>query len=94
MKNSGIDYKILINEKNQGVTKNFENSCSHATGDIIFFSDQDDIWMANKVERICNEFAHNENAQLVFSNAELFDENGVYKDTSWDRFGRLIGVWI
>ncbi len=87
LKNSGIDYKILINEKNQGVTKNFENSCSHATGDIIFFSDQDDIWMVNKVERICNEFAHNENAQLVFSNAELFDENGVYKDTSWDRFG-------
>ena len=37
LKNSGIDYKILINEKNQGVTKNFENSCSHATGDIIFF---------------------------------------------------------
>ena len=30
LKNSGIDYKILINEKNQGVTKNFENSCSHA----------------------------------------------------------------
>lgn len=31
------------------VTANFENALLHARGDYIFLSDQDDIWMSNKV---------------------------------------------
>ena len=31
-------------------TRNFENAMSHASGDYIFLSDQDDVWFPNKVE--------------------------------------------
>lgn len=31
------------------VAKNFENALKHASGDIIFLADQDDVWYPNKV---------------------------------------------
>lgn len=34
------------------VCKNFENAIKHAVGDVIFLSDQDDIWMDGKVKEI------------------------------------------
>ncbi len=34
---------------NDYATANFENALRHASGDIIFLSDQDDVWMADKV---------------------------------------------
>lgn len=33
------------------VCKNFENALKHAKGDVIFLSDQDDIWMSNKISK-------------------------------------------
>lgn len=36
------------------VTMNFENALKHAKGDYIFLSDQDDVWMPNKVKLCVN----------------------------------------
>ena len=47
--------KLFIHEKDHGFVRNFENALIHAHGDIIFLSDQDDIWMPNKVERSLEE---------------------------------------
>ena len=33
------------------ISSNFENALRRAKGDFIFLSDQDDIWLPNKVER-------------------------------------------
>lgn len=33
----------------KGVITNFENALKHASGDLIFLADQDDIWLENKV---------------------------------------------
>ena len=33
---------------------NFENALKHAKGDIIFLSDQDDIWLSDKVTETCH----------------------------------------
>ena len=41
--------KIFINDKEKGYTRNFENALEKASGDIIFLSDQDDVWMDDKV---------------------------------------------
>ena len=37
------------------VTRNFENALRHAKGDIIFLSDQDDMWFPSKVARMTDE---------------------------------------
>ena len=41
--------RIYRNEKNLGYIKNFENALSLCTGDVIFLSDQDDVWFSNKL---------------------------------------------
>ena len=41
--------KIYIHEEEHGFVKNFENALSFAKGDYIFLSDQDDLWMPDKI---------------------------------------------
>ena len=65
--------KIYRNEGRHGVVPNFENALKHSSGDIIFFSDQDDIWDRDKV-RICVEAL--ENVDLVVHNSDVAYENG------------------
>lgn len=37
------------------VNKNVENALRYASGEYIFLSDQDDIWLPNKVERVMSD---------------------------------------
>jgi glycosyltransferase involved in cell wall biosynthesis len=64
---------IQVNEENLGPIRNFEKAISLCSGDIIFLSDQDDVWASNKIERMLVEFARFPDAGLVFTNAELVD---------------------
>jgi len=47
----------IIEGPKKGLIKNFENSIKNATGKFIFLSDQDDVWLDNKVdimlEKLC-----------------------------------------
>lgn len=43
--------KLYYHQENHGFVKNFENALSKAKGDVIFLSDQDDIWLPNKVKK-------------------------------------------
>ncbi|PCJ97706.1 MAG: alpha-L-Rha alpha-1,3-L-rhamnosyltransferase [Flavobacteriaceae bacterium] len=53
----------------QNVILNFENALQKATGEIIFLSDQDDIWFKNKVVESLKVLEKND---LVFSNLSVF----------------------
>lgn len=63
--------KIFFN-KEKGYTSNFENALKHVGGDIVFISDQDDIWNPNKV-RICLEEL--KSVDLVVSDCQLINSN-------------------
>lgn len=52
-------------------TKNFENALIHAKGDYIFFADQDDIWLPDKVS-ITLPFLQEDS--LVMSDAWVVDD--------------------
>ena len=43
-------WSITINEKNLGYADNFDRVTMRATGSLIFFSDQDDVWNLDKIE--------------------------------------------
>ena len=47
--------KLIQNEGERGYTRNFENALNHATGDILFLSDQDDVWHDDKVKIMLKE---------------------------------------
>jgi glycosyltransferase involved in cell wall biosynthesis len=71
------DPRILLikNDINKGVLQTFERSLSHAKGEIIFLSDQDDIWLDNKVQKIMSIFQSDKDATLVLSDAEVINGN-------------------
>ena len=56
----------------RNVILNFENALGKATGDIIFLSDQDDIWYPNKVAEVVKLL---ESHDLVFSNLSVFSDD-------------------
>lgn len=74
--NSGPGLKILQNSSALGVTANFEQAMAACTGEFICLSDQDDIWMPDRVELALEKFRERPELQLVHSNAELVNEQG------------------
>ncbi len=66
---------LYCNDNKLGAKKNFAKAISKCTGDIIFLSDQDDIWYFNKVEETIKKFEKEPNLELVFSNGILIDDN-------------------
>ncbi len=65
--------RIFYQEKNLGLTKNFSLAALQARGELIAFSDQDDIWMSNKIEKLVEQKG---DYHLVYSNSLLVDETG------------------
>lgn len=72
---SPFSVKIFVNEKNLRSTKNFEKAISLCTGDFVFLSDQDDVWKSDKIEIFEAEFNKNPKLGMIFSDAEIVDEN-------------------
>ena len=63
----------VIDGPGMGVKKNFENAIRHCKNDIIFLSDQDDVWLDGKVECVLREFK--ENVYVVMHNAKIIDKD-------------------
>ena len=80
--------KVFSNSKNKGYTKNFEYAISLCKGEYISISDQDDIWMENKLELLLDKIKINDDL-LVHSISLKVDENGnsLHK-TSFDKRSR------
>jgi glycosyltransferase involved in cell wall biosynthesis len=68
--------QLSVHRRNQGVLTTFEDALSHATGELIFLSDQDDIWAPGKVSRILQAFESSPEVTLVVTDATLIEENG------------------
>lgn len=64
--------KIFINTVKKGFTHNFENAIKQSSGDYIFLSDQDDVWLPNKVEYILKYIQED---TLVLTDAWMCDKN-------------------
>jgi len=68
--------KLYKNQKFKNPKFNFENALKYASGDIIFLSDQDDIWLDDKVS-ICLKYLSE--YDLVLSNAYVVTESLIKK---------------
>jgi glycosyltransferase involved in cell wall biosynthesis len=70
-----FEMKIVANEKNIGYTRNFEKALSLCTGDLIFLSDQDDVWNKNKISKILELKYANPHIEVFINDAIYVDEN-------------------
>ncbi len=66
-----------------GVKKNFEHAARNCSGKYIFLSDQDDVWLENKVEKMLEVFEKT-GCNCVTHNAEV--KNGDMTQTIIDSF--------
>ena len=67
----------ILKGPQKGLKKNFENAIQNCNGDIIFLSDQDDVWLENKVDKVL-EYFNNNDYILIQHNAIVVDsENNI-----------------
>lgn len=64
----------LIDGPKKGLKQNFANAIQVSKGKYIFLSDQDDIWMENKIETVLKQFSH-KNVSIIIHDAKVINEN-------------------
>lgn len=64
--------KVFPNNKFHSPIFNFENALKQAKGDYIFLADQDDIWIANKIEKMMEAL---QQCSLVVSDCYVVDKD-------------------
>lgn len=85
--------RLFLNERNLGHVANFERLISLARGNIIFLSDQDDIWDPDKVGLTMNFFSRRSDVLMYHHGYELIDVTGqvIEGGTRW-KTGLRVGV--
>lgn len=87
--------RLLDNRQKLGVIKNFENALRHCTGQYVAFSDQDDVWLPQKVEKSLALLQNIETKFglhtpiLVYTDAKVVDEQLNTISDSYLGFKRL-----
>ena len=87
--------RLIEHTCNQGVSRTFDEALRNARNEIIFLSDQDDIWVPDKVSTVLHVFARHPEVTLVAGDGSLIDENGVlFADSYFRPRGKFsAGVW-
>lgn len=85
------DKRIIIfnQEKNLGVVKNFEFLLKKVENKYYMFSDQDDIWKENKIEKSIKVLEET-NSDLVYTDLEVVDEN---LNVTYESYWKLKGIY-
>ena len=60
----------LVKNNHLGTTQNLQELLGMVQGEIVFISDQDDVWCEHKVNKICADF-ENPQIDLVFHNSAV-----------------------
>lgn len=64
---------LHVNDRNLGIIDNFAGAIARCNGDLIALSDQDDVWLPDKLRQMESIFASRLRVGGVFSDAEVVD---------------------
>ena len=78
--------KIIENAQNLGIVSNFLSALKETRGKYICFSDQDDIWMLDKIQKLVDCMDSDADVSLVYSDLEI------YNDSLTKKMGSFWGV--
>lgn len=68
-----VQLVLLRNTQNLGATKSFVKAALHSTGDILFFADQDDRWMPEKITTISAHFRSEAGLLMAYHDGTITD---------------------
>lgn len=88
--NGNSKIKLFVNDKQLGVVENFKQAAKLAQyGNWLVFSDQDDVWITQKLLRLTEEMQlidDETSPALVYSDLTVIDENDKITATSfWEK---------
>ena len=90
------DHRIRLYENNKFFSPiyNLENALKHASGEIIVLSDQDDVWMDNKITVIRREFSGSQSGiKLIVLDGYIVDEDEkIIHDSIFERINSGKGL--
>ena len=66
-------WKLYVNETNKGYPGNFFYAMSLCTGDVVFLSDQDDVWKRDKLKIMGDVLEHEKDVNVLASKYKLID---------------------
>lgn len=69
-------WKFYQNDRNKGYPGNFYYVMSLCSGDLVFLSDQDDIWHMEKIDHMCQVFEKYPETLVVCCKLSLIDAEG------------------
>lgn len=72
-KTAPFNVEFHRNERNLGYCGNFNAALMKTTGDLVFLSDQDDVWFPEKIEHMIGVADRNPQALVVMNDAALTD---------------------
>lgn len=74
--------RLRCNTTNLGVIRNFGQALEHCRGELIFLSDQDDLWKPDRVAQTMSIFRERPEVTLVLANMEVIDAEGALLEAS------------
>lgn len=72
-KSAPFEVKIYENQENLGFVKNFQKAMRLCSGDVIFLSDQDDVWFESKLLEVAKTFSDNPDLVVVVNDQLIAD---------------------
>jgi len=86
-KTAPFTVKFYRNERNLGYCGNFNAALMKTTGDLVFLSDQDDVWFPDKIEHMLSVAKANPEALVVMNDAAL--TNGELNEVGLTKIGQI-----
>ena len=78
---------VRLHQPRMGYLANVETTARRTTGDLVFFADHDDVWRADKIDRLTGAMA-GRTMTAAFTNARIIDDAGAPATTDlWSRAG-------
>lgn len=82
-----FDIRVERNQENLGYAQNFGKAMALCSGEIIFLSDQDDVWLPEKLDRVVREFIARPEIQVIINDARIVE--GDLRDTGLTKFQQI-----
>lgn len=68
-------WKLCVNERNLGYANNFRKAAYLCIGDVVFFCDQDDIWVEDRAEKMTQVMQDHQEISVLTSKMFWFTED-------------------
>lgn len=80
--------KLFLQSQNLGYNKNFEFLLNQSTAEYITFSDHDDIWYLDKIEKSLQKLK-NEKVDMVYCNCRQINEKGIVLKENYFKYKNI-----